>query len=163
MTQDEIRQELGLKPLNDEELTAEDEDRYSLKKVGTIVSDGKELPLFDSIEEAEAEAERLGCSGHHIHTQDGKEYFMPCENHDQLIDLKDCDCGDKKKECDKKCYEDVDMITPNPSQSGYEPIGHKIKDGRKVPNCVPIKAKTELDAFLETVEDIPEGWELIGD
>jgi len=125
MTQDEIRAEFGLKPLSDEELTAEDEDNYNLEKVGTIVSDGKELPLFDSIEEAEAEAEKIGCSGHHIHTQDGKEYFMPCENHDQLINLKDCDCG-KKKECDKSCYE-----------------------------------KTELDAFLETVEDIPEGWELI--
>ena len=124
MTQDEIRAELGLKPLAEEELTAED-DNYNLEKVGTIVSDGKELPLFDSIEEAEAEAERLGCSGHHIHTQDGKEYFMPCADHDQLINLKDCDCG-KKKECDKSCYE-----------------------------------KTELDAFLETVEDIPEGWELI--
>ena len=126
MTEDEIREELGLKPLNDEELTAEDEDNYNLEKVGSIVSDGKELPLFDSIEEAEAEAEKLGCSGHHIHTQDGKEYFMPCANHDQLINLKDCDCGKNKDKCDKSCYE-----------------------------------KTELDAFLETVEDIPEGWELI--
>ena len=126
MTEDEIREELGLKPLTDEELTAEDEDNYNLEKVGSIVSDGKELPLFDSIEEAEAEAEKLGCSGHHIHTQDGKEYFMPCANHDQLINLKDCDCGKNKDKCDKSCYE-----------------------------------KTELDAFLETVEDIPEGWELI--
>jgi hypothetical protein len=125
MTQDEIRAELGLKPLAEEELTAED-DNYNLEKVGTIVSDGKELPLFDSIEEAEAEAEKIGCSGHHIHTQDGKEYFMPCENHDQLINLKDCDCGKNKGKCNKSCYE-----------------------------------KTELDAFLETVEDIPEGWELI--
>ena len=126
MTQDEIREELGLKPLNDEELTAEDDDNYSLKKVGTIVTDGKELPLFDNIEEAEAEAERIGCSGHHIHTQDGKDYFMPCQDHNQLINLKDCDCDKNKKNCDKKCYE-----------------------------------KTELDVFLETVEDIPEGWELV--
>ena len=126
LTQDEIREEFGLKPLSDEELTAEDEDNYNLEKVGSIVSDGKELPLFDSIEEAEAEAKKLGCSGHHIHTQDGKEYFMPCANHDQLINLKDCDCGKNKDKCDKSCYE-----------------------------------KTELDAFLETVEDIPEGWELI--
>lgn len=126
MTQDEIREELGLKPLNDEELTADEDDNYSLKKVGTIVSDGKELPLFDSIEEAEAEAERIGCSGHHIHTQDGKDYFMPCQDHDQLINLKDCDCDKNKENCDKKCYE-----------------------------------KTELDAFLETVENIPEGWELV--
>ena len=126
MTEDEIREELGLKPLNDEELTAEDEDNYNLEKVGSIVSDNKELPLFDSIEEAEAEAERLGCSGHHIHTQDGKEYFMPCADHNQLINLKDCNCKKNKDKCDKSCYE-----------------------------------KTELDAFLETVEDIPESWELI--
>ena len=88
LTEDEIREEFGLKPLSDEELTADDDDNYSLKKVGTIVSDGKELPLFDSIEEAEAEAVRIGCSGHHIHTQDGKDYFMPCQDHDQLINLK---------------------------------------------------------------------------
>ena len=69
MTQDEIREELGLKPLTDEELTAED-DNYNLEK--------------------------------------------------------DCDCGKNKDSCDKICYK-----------------------------------KTELDAFLETVEDIPEGWELI--
>jgi hypothetical protein len=69
LTQDEIRAEFGLKPLSDEELTAED-DNYNLEK--------------------------------------------------------DCDCGKNKDSCDKSCYE-----------------------------------KTELDAFLETVEDIPEGWELI--
>jgi len=70
MTEDEIREELGLKPLSDEELTAEDEDNYNLEK--------------------------------------------------------DCDCEKNKDKCDKSCYD-----------------------------------KTELDAFLETVEDIPEGWELI--
>jgi len=69
LTEDEIRAEFGLKPLSDEELTAED-DNYNLEK--------------------------------------------------------DCDCGKNKDSCDKSCYE-----------------------------------KTELDAFLETVEDIPEGWELI--
>ena len=70
LTEDEIREEFGLKPLSDEELTAEDEDNYNLEK--------------------------------------------------------DCDCGKNIDKCDKTCYE-----------------------------------KTELDAFLETVEDIPEGWELI--
>jgi len=103
MTQDEIREELGLKPLAEEELTAEDEN-LQLKKVGSIVTDGKELPLFDTKEEAEAEAERLGCSGHHIHTQDGKEYFMPCTDHNQLINLKDCDCGKNIVTCDNTCY-----------------------------------------------------------
>ena len=88
MTQDEIREELGLKPLNDEELTAEDEDNYNLEK-------------------------DCDCS----------KNIGTCDKN--CLD-KECDCGKGKDKCDKSCYE-----------------------------------KTELDAFLETVEDIPEGWELI--
>ena len=115
MTQDEIREELGLPELEKDEVVEEDEN-LELKKVGSMITDGVELPLFDTIEEAEAEAEKLGCSGHHIHTQDGKEYFMPCKNHEQITNLKKCECS-----------------------------------------------KTELDAFLDTMEDIPEDWELIAE
>ena len=32
-----------------------------------------------------------------------------------------------------------ELITPNPCQSGYIAIGMKIKNGVKVPNCVPEK------------------------
>ena len=109
MTTDEIRSELGLKSLEEEELTADEEDkRQKYAKVGSMITDGKELPLFDTIEEAEAEAEKLGCSGYHEHTQDGKTYYMPCENHDQITNLQECDCAKPSKECKKKCdrYED---------------------------------------------------------
>ena len=61
----------------------EEEAEEERAKVGTIISDGIELPLYDTIEEAEAEAERLGGFGHHIHTIDGVEYFMPFESHEQ--------------------------------------------------------------------------------
>ncbi|QDP46329.1 MAG: putative portal protein [Prokaryotic dsDNA virus sp.] len=146
MTTDEIREELGLPPLE-----AGQEQEFA--KVGSIVTDNIELPLFDTIEEAEAEAERIGCEGHHIHTQDGKEYYMPCKDHDTIkdLDLGECNCKEE-------------MISPNPCQSGYEPIGHKIKDGRKVPNCVPIQA-SELDKFLATHgEEIDENeWTLVAD
>ena len=88
MTQDEIRQELGLEPLDEEVVVRED-----MAKVGSMVADGMNLPLYDTIEEAEAEAEKMGCKGHHIHTMDGKEYYMPCENHDQIKEVKkDCNC-----------------------------------------------------------------------
>ena len=83
MTQDEIREELGLPPL-DEDV----EVKENLAKVGTMITDGKELPLYETIEEAEAEAKRIGCKGYHEHTQDGKTYYMPCENHDQIKGLK---------------------------------------------------------------------------
>ena len=88
MTQDEIREELGLEPLNEEVVVKED-----MAKVGSMITDGIELPLFETKEEAEAEAKRIGCSGSHSHTQDGKEYFMPCENHDQIKKINaDCNC-----------------------------------------------------------------------
>jgi len=83
MTQDEIREELGLSPLESSEKVEEDE----FSKVGSMITDGEELPLFDTIEEAEAEAKRIGCSGHHEHTMDGKTYYMPCEDHGTAIEL----------------------------------------------------------------------------
>jgi hypothetical protein len=88
MTQDEIREEIGLEPLD-----TEVEVKANLAKVGSMITDGIELPLFETKEEAEAEAKKLGCSGSHIHTQDGKEYYMPCENHDQIKKINaDCNC-----------------------------------------------------------------------
>ncbi len=100
MTEDEIRDELGLKPLNEEVEVRED-----FSKVGNI--DGK--PVYDTKEEAIAQAEKLGCSGYHEHEYEGKTVYMACESHDQLLNLN----------------------------------------------------KTELDAYLETLEDIPEDWELV--
>ena len=105
LTEDELREEAGLPPLDVEV-------REDFAKVGSMVTDGVELPLYDTKEEAEAEAKKIGCSGSHTHTQDGKTYYMPCESHDQITNLQ-------------------------------------------------LSEKTELDAFLETIEDIPEDWELI--
>ena len=55
----------------------------------------------------------MGCGGFHIHIVDNKKWYMPCEKHET----------DLKKPC----------------QAGYEQYGMKMKNGRKVPNCVPIK------------------------
>jgi hypothetical protein len=109
MTQDEIREELGLPPL-DEEV----EVKENLAKVGTMITDGKELPLYETIEEAEAEAKRIGCKGYHEHSQDGKTYYMPCENHEQIKDLK-------------------------------------------------LKHKQEFEAFIDSMEDVSDEWELISE
>ena len=62
-------------------------------------------------------AKNIGCEGFHTHIYEDKEgnektWFMPCEKHTQM-----------KKPC----------------QAGYEQYGMKIKNGKKVPNCVPIK------------------------
>ena len=66
---------------------------------------------YSTKEKAEQMAKNIGCEGSHMHEFEDQEWFMPCEKH----------------EMKKPCY------------AGYEMIGFKIKNGKKVPNCVPIK------------------------
>ena len=113
----------------------EEETGYemSLKKI-----DG--IEVYKTIEEAEEKALEQGCSGYHEHEEDGVIYYMPCESHDEAIDLK------------------------KPCQAGYEQYGMKIKDGKKVPNCVPlsIELNKDLEHFISLGEDIDEDvWEAI--
>ena len=77
MTQDEIREEIGLPPLDVEEETLD------FAKVGMI--DGK--PVFDTIEEALASAKTLGCEGYHEHDYEGKTVYMACEGHTEATEL----------------------------------------------------------------------------
>tara|TARA_R100000900_G_scaffold102081_1_gene79111 strand:- start:697 stop:2676 length:1980 start_codon:yes stop_codon:yes gene_type:complete len=76
MTEDELREEMGLKPLNVEV-------REDFSKVGMI--DGK--PVFSTIEEAEAHAKTLGCSGYHEHEYEGRTAYMACEGHSEATEL----------------------------------------------------------------------------
>jgi len=101
MTQEEIREELGLAPLEQDEVVEDDD----FDKIGMI--DGK--PVYNTKEEAIANAERLGCSGYHEHEYEGNTVYMACESHDELMNF----------------------------------------------------GKTELQSFLDTMEDIPEDWELV--
>ena len=66
------------------EIAREQENRM---KVGTMINDGIELPLYDSIKEAELEAQELGGSGYHEHTLNGETYYMPFENHEQAKEV----------------------------------------------------------------------------
>ena len=72
----------------------------------------------------------------------------------------DCGCKEELKE---------------PCQEGYEMIGFKMKDDKRVPNCVPLSELNEdsrpflddelahemLDALADLGEEEPEGYELI--
>jgi hypothetical protein len=78
MTQDEIREELGLAPLNEEVEVRED-----FSKVGMI--DGK--PVFSTIEEAQAHAKTLGCEGYHEHEYEGRTAYMACKDHSEATEL----------------------------------------------------------------------------
>ena len=81
MTQDEIREDLGLPSLSDDEEVVEDRDNFS--KVGNV--DGK--PVFDTIEEAEAHAKTIGCEGYHTHDYEGKTSYMACKDHSEATEL----------------------------------------------------------------------------
>tara|TARA_R110001583_G_scaffold187811_1_gene349328 strand:+ start:65 stop:2047 length:1983 start_codon:yes stop_codon:yes gene_type:complete len=77
MTQDEIREDIGLAPLS------EDKETLDFSKVGMI--DGK--PVFSTIEEAEEHAKTIGCEGHHEHDLEGETVYMACEGHKEATEL----------------------------------------------------------------------------
>jgi len=96
--------------------------------------DGKQV--YETIEEAENKANEMGCMGYHEHEEDGKTWYMPCPTH---TDLK------------------------APCWDGYEQIGTKIKDGKEVPNCVPLNITENLTkAILEELQDKGEDEEMKG-
>jgi hypothetical protein len=89
MTEAEIRNELGLEPLDVEV-------REDLSEVGMI--DGQ--PVFSTIAEAEAQAKTLGCEGYHQHEYEGRTVYMACKDHSEATELADCDCEKQKDKCD---------------------------------------------------------------
>lgn len=60
-----------------------------MSKVGSMVSEGMDLPLYDNKEEALKKAKEMGCEGVHEHTLDGKVVYMPCSDHDIIKELAD--------------------------------------------------------------------------
>ena len=77
MTIDEIRSDLGLEPLEQDEDTVEQD--VKLSKAGMV--DGQ--PVFTTIEEAEAHAKTIGCEGYHEHELG----YMACKDHSEATEL----------------------------------------------------------------------------
>ena len=95
--------------------------------------DGKQA--YKTKEEAERVAEEMGCGGSHEHEVEGVVYYMPCVSHEEL---------------------------KAPCWDGYEQIGTKMKDGKEVPNCVPLKQELSDDILAEFGEEEDlENWVLI--
>jgi HK97 family phage prohead protease len=64
-----------------------EEEKNNRDIIGYLITDGIELPLFETIEEAEEEAEKLGGSGYHEHKVDETIYFMPFESHAEAMNV----------------------------------------------------------------------------
>jgi len=69
----------------------------------------------------------------------------------EKLSAQDCGCKEELKDKDDPCWE------------GYVMVGHKMKDGKKVPNCVPEDSlSATADTLLEMGEDEDlENWELV--
>jgi len=98
----------------------EEETGVEMTKFSLKMIDGKEA--FETKEEAIAKAEEMGCGGYHEMEIEGDVYFMPCESHTEL---------------------------KAPCWDGYEQYGTKMKNGKEVPNCIPLA--TELSNEMGTV------------
>ena len=103
----------------------EEETGVEMQKFNLKMIDGKQA--YKTKEEAEAKAEEMGCGGSHEHEIEGVVYYMPCVNHEEL---------------------------KAPCWDGYEQYGTKKKDGKEVPNCIPIEACEHTKLSKKDVEVI---------
>ena len=97
-------------------------------------------PLFDTIEEAERVAKELGCEGHHVHSVDGVDWYMPCEKHSDLTDevLEDYE--------DENSAETFSLTRRDDAYSFALNVEQKVLVG---PLMVPDKLIVRLDAQNE--------------
>ena len=96
-----------------------------MAKVGSMVSDGMDLPLFDNEEEALAVAKEMGCEGVHEHTLDGNTVYMPCADHDIITALKEI----FKKKKRKRYLESYTDYPQSASNNAQKAIDFKDKNG----------------------------------
>ena len=73
LTDDQIEEETGIKQEDIEEQKVE----VDLKTIDGNLA-------YKTVAEAEAQAKKLGCKGHHEHNENGTIWFMPCKSHDKM-------------------------------------------------------------------------------
>ena len=91
--------------------------------------------VFTTVGEAEARAEELGCSGTHIHNENGTRLYMPCSSHDTYLELTDNEenayghgMGKPKKKKPKKKHDDCSCDDPVELQTPAELKAYMVED-----------------------------------
>tara|TARA_R110000796_G_scaffold716_4_gene2705 strand:+ start:1105 stop:3150 length:2046 start_codon:yes stop_codon:yes gene_type:complete len=113
----------------------EEETGVEMTRFSLKMIDGKQA--YETKEEAIAKAEEKGCEGYHEHEVEGQMWFMPCTSHTELKE---------------------------PCWDGYEQYGTKMKNGKEVPNCIPIEMSVELgSSIIENLkgEKVSDEWVLV--
>ena len=140
MTTDEIRDELGLEPLDNEDTVEQD---VKLNKVGMI--DGQ--PVFSTIEDAEAHAKTLGCEGYHEHEYEGRTAYMACKDHSEATELS------KKVCCNKTELEKWMSEVGEDISDDWELIEEEVVDGEHNDFDFEKELNKEANKRIELAED----------
>ena len=93
--------------------------------------DGKKV--YETKEEAEQAAEKMGCSGHHEHKEGDKIWFMPCENHSEMsIELGEQILNNLKGEIINEEWELVDELNESADISNEDWANICIKEKKNL-------------------------------
>jgi hypothetical protein len=121
---------------------------------GKKVEAGMEDYIFSTPEGARQKSMEIGFDGatHMDRMADGTPMYFPGPNEEEFqmwfdkndshdASASECNCGNvEAKDADDPCTE------------GYEQYGMKMKNGRKVPNCIPIAEAKEMKKKADAVE-----------
>ena len=99
------------------------EEKVKRELIGSMITDGIEMPLFTTKEEAEEMAKEMGGEGHHEHTLDGEVVFMPFGSHEEIMAVMN--------------KEDEDDMEENEHIEGHEeeeekPMGYRSNPNKEV-------------------------------
>ena len=94
--------------------------------VGTMITDGIEMPLFSTIEEAEEMAKEMGGEGHHEHTLDGVTYYMPFNSHDEIKAAMEAEMMDETP------MEENEHIEGHDEEEEKKPMGYRSNPSKEI-------------------------------
>lgn len=83
--------------------------------------------------------------------EDESDFIARCASSDTIIN--EYDNEEQRLAVCYSYWRDKFNFPEGTCWEGYEPIGTKIVDGREVPNCVPIKAKKEMEINTKGMGD----------
>ncbi len=95
--------------------------------IGSMITDGIEMPLFTTKEEAEEMAKEMGAEGEnlsHEHTLDGEVVFMPFGSHEEIMAV-------MNKE-DEDDMEENEHIEGHEEEEEEKPMGYRSNPNKEV-------------------------------
>ena len=95
---------------DEEEAMGDDDEKEEREKVGTLITDGLELPLYKTEEEAKDYAAEMGADPAmcHEHEIDGEIYYMPFEDHEEAHEIMSERMGHEEDEEDERMGHEED-------------------------------------------------------